>query len=620
MHLPYPFYKFPFRFDVERLRAEIEAFPEESWMRHPDDFKGNSALPLITTNGIPGDGFEPPMKPTEYLQRSPYLRQVLAQFQTLLGRSRLMRLEPGDGVPMHFDKKYYWRSHTRVHIPVVTHPDVRFQCGETTVHMGAGEAWTFDNWRMHTVINEKTTRRIHLTFDTYGSAAFWAMVRPLGQEEPARLIPYREGDNPELLFETYVGDPVLSPSEVDFELSRLVSDIAAVRGNDPAEVARIQGLLTMLRQEWRTTWYAYGPTSKGLPHFRLLVQNMLRHSAQVPASVIMASNGRPVGEALISTFMAMVESPLGDANTEKPAPRSGTSRPRFDRPIFIVSAPRSGSTLLFEMLAANDAFWTLGGEGHGQVESIPGLSPRNRNLESNRLTAADAKEDIRQQLLDNFATSLRTVDGTPYRGTAEPAPQAIRFLEKTPKNALRIPFFKAIFPDAKFIYLQREAKANISAIIEAWKSDRFVTYRELPGWTGMPWSMLLIPGWRELNGSGVAEIAMRQWRDTNETIMTDLAALPDSDWCCVCYEDLLADPMGTLTRLCAFAGVPLNERMRTLANAPLRPSRYTLTPPDPEKWRKNETAMKPFLAAAQSTAERLKALHTSHVHVGEAAQ
>jgi len=625
MHLPHPFYKFPFRFDVDRMRAEVEAFPEEAWLRHPQDYKGNTALPLIATNGVAGNKFDPPMLPTEHLLRSPYLQQILGQFQTLLGRSRLMRLEPGDGVPMHFDKQYYWRSHTRVHIPIVTHPEVKFQCGDTAVHMAAGEAWTFDNWRMHTVINEKTTRRIHLTFDTYGSPAFWAMVRPLGQEEAPRLVPYRESLQPQLSFETYVGEPALPPGEVDFELSRLVSDIAAVRGNNPSDVALVQAFTVNLRHEWRMIWHAYGPTPQGLPHFRRLVQRMLQEVAAIPESVIMASNGRPVAEALASTFAAMVEAPLAQSNIGEPAIRTPIGAPaivgpRFDRPVFIVSAPRSGSTLLFEMLAANEAFWTLGGEGHGHVETIPALSPFNRNLDSNRLTAADATPDVRTQLLTNFAMNLRTEDGKLWRGMDGAAPQSVRFFEKTPKNALRIPFFKAIFPDAKFIYLHREAKANISAIIEAWRSGRFVTYRELRGWMGPPWSMLLIPGWRDLNGADVAEVAMRQWRDTNETIMKDLAALPSEDWCVVRYDDVVSDPAGTLAQLCGFAEVPFSERMRTLTKNPLRPSRYTLTPPDPDKWRKNEGAMKPFLAAAQATADKLAALHASRSHIGEAAQ
>src|SRR5262249_6245483 len=161
-------------------------------------------------------------------------------------------------------------------------------------------------------------------------------------------------------------------------------------------------------------------------------------------------------------------------------------------------------------------------------------------------------------------------------------------LEKTPKNALRIPFLKALFPDARFIFLHREAQANISAIMEAWRSANFVTYPQLPGWSGRPWSMLLIPGWRDLIGASLEQVAMRQWRDTNEIILNDLADIPAQDWCIVRYEDLQQDLEAVLKRLCGFADVPFGEGMRKAMRHHNKPSRYTLTSPDPQKWRKNE--------------------------------
>ncbi|MGQ0741543.1 MAG: sulfotransferase family protein [Alphaproteobacteria bacterium] len=424
----------------------------------------------------------------------------------------------------------------------------------------------------------------------------------------------------------------MPPAEVKFELSCVVADIAAVPTNNRADVARVQALTNFICHEWRMIWHAHGPTAEGMPQFHQLVERVSPEALSVPKSVIMASNSQPVAAALMSVLAAMVRTPItgdaaGEPVTVAPQPAAGQaaraaamkSTPRFDRPVFIVSAPRSGSTLLFELLAANDALWTLGDEGHGQIESIPSLSPRNRNLDSNRLTAGDTTPDVRDRLLANYASCLRDATGKPW-AVGGATPDSIRFLEKTPKNALRIPFFKAVFPDARFIFLQREAKANISAIIEAWRSGRFVTYRDLTGWMGMPWSMLLIPGWRELNGADLAEIAVRQWRDTNETIMKDLSALPESDWCTVQYEQLLADAPGTLARLCAFAEVPLGERARAAASGPLRPSRYTLTPPEPEKWRKNEGIMKRFLPLAKPTADKLAAMHAARAQTLAAAE
>jgi hypothetical protein len=309
MHLKHEFYKFAFRFDVERLRAEVEAFPEECWLRHPQNYKGNSALPLVSTEGEPNDKFQPPMRPTKYLEQSPYIQQVLSQFQTLLGRSRLMRLEPGDGVPPHFDVHYYWRNHTRVHIPIITHPDVQFCCENKSIHMTAGEAWTFDNWRKHHVINNTPVRRVHLTFDTYGCSAFWALAKPWPNEEKPVFIPYKEGATPRLAFESYVGDPVMSPSEVDRELSRLITDIEVDAKNDPAMVARVQALADEVNSEWRLIWYIHGPSPLGVQLFKQCLERVAPDVEAISPEVKMASNGMPVVEALMSTMSAMVKSP-----------------------------------------------------------------------------------------------------------------------------------------------------------------------------------------------------------------------------------------------------------------------------------------------------------------------
>lgn len=610
MRLDHPFYRFPFRFDVDRLRAEVAAIPEDSWCRHVTNFEGNVHLPLISTDGAINDTFDPPMRPTQFLPRCPYIMQVFARFGTLHGRARLMRLEPGHGVPPHVDINYYWRTHCRVHIPVVTHPEIIFHCGDEAVHMQAGEAWTFDNLRKHKVVNETRTRRIHLTFDTYGSAGFWALATPRGAAGEEEFVAYDPAARPRLDYETYVGDGVMAPAELELELLRFVDDVAAEPANDRQTVARIQTLATTLRQEWRTLWFAKGPTGEALPDFTALHQRMLRDfKAAIPPGVNMASNGWSALDIAVSIFTAMLRPRTAAAAAAQvgaaPSPSAAASRqPRFARPVFIMAAPRSGSTLLFETLARSQALWTVGGEGHAHVEQITALTPFAHDFQSNRLTAVDATAEICARLEANYAAGLRDADGAAYGAMADP-PQAVRFLEKTPKNALRIPFFKAVFPDARFIFLHREARANISAIMEAWRSERFITYPRLKDWHGMPWSMLLIPGWRDLNGRDLAEIALRQWRATNETIMNDLAALPRADWCGASYEAFLADPARTLERLCAFSGVPFDAAMREVAGAPLRPSRHTLTAPDPEKWRKNEAAMAPFLDAARPTIARL---------------
>ena len=52
--------------------------------------------------------------------------------------------------------------------------------------MAAGEAWIFDNWRRHSVVNPHTADRIHLVADTAGSSAFWQFVAEGQRGAPPR--------------------------------------------------------------------------------------------------------------------------------------------------------------------------------------------------------------------------------------------------------------------------------------------------------------------------------------------------------------------------------------------------------------------------------------------------
>src|SRR5690606_811953 len=70
--------------------------------------------------------------------------------------------------------------------------------------------------------------------------------------------------------------------------------------------------------------------------------------------------------------------------------RARGSDPLFEQPVFIVSAPRSGSTLLFETLSGAPGVHTIGNESHHLIEGIPALNPMARGYDSNRLLESDA--------------------------------------------------------------------------------------------------------------------------------------------------------------------------------------------------------------------------------------
>ncbi|MEZ5484047.1 MAG: TIGR03032 family protein [Lysobacteraceae bacterium] len=171
----------------------------------------------------------------------------------------------------------------------------------------------------------------------------------------------------------------------------------------------------------------------------------------------------------------------------------------------------------------------------------------------------------------------------------------------TPKNALRIPFLAKAFPEARFVHLLREPFANTSSILEAWRSGNFITYPKLPDWKGGPWSLLLIPGWRELAGQSLAEVAVAQYEAANNAIIDALSELPRERWTALDYADLVAQPFETMDRLGEALGVHW-DRPPPLS---LPQSATTLTAPKSDKWRANAELLAPFAERFAAMRERI---------------
>ena len=602
MRLPRPFYRLPVRFDVERLRAEVALVPASAWAPHPNDIEGNSSVRLVSVDGGENDGVAGRMLPTPQLLAAPYIRQVLASFGVVWSRSRLMRLAPGAAVPLHADIDHHWFSRVRLHIPVQTHPDVAFQCGDERVHMAAGEAWLFDNWRLHRVDNPTSTERIHLVADTSGTALFWRLVAQA--ETPGiewRQHTFDAAANPHLMTESNIPDGIMPAAEVQLLVADLGAELVAIdnpaAGSSP--VARYQMLLAEFCHDWRQLCALHGQHGDGLPDFQGASEALRAGSRELGQTLVMRTNRVSAHQVLearvLRHLFALPPPPSTVATTVE------RTRPSLRAPIFIVSAPRSGSTLLFETLAAHRSLATLGGEAHWLVEGLPELRPGSSVTDSNRLTAAAMTSAIGKQLCATIRERLQDSDGEPVRD------RELRFLEKTPKNALRIPFFQRLFPDARFIFLWRDPRENISSIIEAWRSGRWVTYPNLPGWDG-PWSLLLPPQWQQQLGRPLPEIAAWQWDSANRCISDDLAALPRESWTVARYDELRDSAPATMQRLCQFLGMDVDDALAKRLAQPLPPSRHTLTPPARDKWKTNAEVIERVLPAVESTWLRLRQL------------
>ena len=625
MQLSQPFIRLPLVADADRLRAEIAQFGSDDWRPHPQGNPGNSALPFLARRGQPGDdGVAGPMAPTPHLARCPYLKQVLAALGAPLGRARLMRLEAGAEATSHVDTNYYWSQRVRVHIPIVTAPGVRFLCGDAETHMGPGEVWIFDTWRPHNVLNASGSERIHLVADTVGSSAFWAMARDAAANP--KVIPYVEGSDPQLALEAVNFPVVMSPYEFAAMWGNWVADAKAAHASSAA-IAALDSEVRQVQQDWRANWAAHADAPAGWPVCANLIRTLQAIATRHLGAIKLANQqdlARLIQTALIpalhSPNLAGAVSPstsvpdlgqepataLKSEKTQAMAIASGASaKPSIARPLIILCAPRSGSTLLFEQLSACSPDWfTVGNESHTQIEGIAALKPENRGFDSNVLGASDATREIAADLHARFLAAARDREGR----RAAPGNANVRLLEKTPKNALRIPFLRSIFPDARFLYLWREPDESLSSLIEGWQSGQFQTYPDLPDWPGPTWSYLLVPGWRKLAGQSLPEIVAAQWRITQERLLADMAGIPPDAIRALNYADFLASPAQSLRAICDFAGVAFDRA----PPAVMPHSLHTLSPPAPDKWRRHEDALAPLLTALAPVAQQARQFAASH--------
>jgi uncharacterized protein (TIGR03032 family) len=254
------------------------------------------------------------------------------------------------------------------------------------------------------------------------------------------------------------------------------------------------------------------------------------------------------------------------------------------RPIFVVAPPRSGAAAVVSALARAPGVVLSGGDNGSVFDDVPELHPAQRSWDSNRLTIADASPEIVTRIHETLhpgdgdgaaADATTSVNGgeaddSSDEGAKQPA--HVRPLDGTPKNALRIPFLSAVFPDATFVYVYRDPRDSVAEMVSDWEQGSVVTYPDLPDWPGPPWSYLLIPGWRGLSGRPLAEIAAEQWATATRTLLDDLENLAPERWCVTDRAALLEDPKREIDRLCGFLGIEPSEEL----SAPLRAAREQL--------------------------------------------
>jgi hypothetical protein len=263
---------------------------------------------------------------------------------------------------------------------------------------------------------------------------------------------------------------------------------------------------------------------------------------------------------------------------------------RYERPVFVVGAPRSGTTMAFELLKASGELEGLPFEGHDVWRAFH--HPRWSGWGSDAVGSGDVRFGERRFVNAYFHSFLGPC----------------RLVEKTPENSLRIPYLLDLFPDARFVAVRRDPCEVISSIINGWRdpAGRFRSYYvpmdlRIPGHAHRRmWCFSLIEGWRGYASRPVHEIALAQWDHCTRAIEESRGLVDPTRWVDVCFEDLLERPEHTLGGICERIGIR-NEPALLAKLSELRVNRLNaLSADEAGEWRRQNapeiTALLPRIA------------------------
>ncbi|MFE7811516.1 sulfotransferase [Streptomyces sp. NPDC057433] len=181
----------------------------------------------------------------------------------------------------------------------------------------------------------------------------------------------------------------------------------------------------------------------------------------------------------------------------------------------------------------------------------------------------------------------------PWR-RAEPADLRDKTLViKTPSNAYRLDFLRALFPQARLrvLHLTRNPAAAVNGMYDGWLHNGFHAHRmtaplaiadyvercpDNRWW----WKFDLPPGWQQYTDAPLPRVCAFQWRSSHQAILDDLERTR-TDSLTLRFEDLIGGPDGRIAsfeRLSDWLGIPLEDGFRHAVHHGIAPVVATARP------------------------------------------
>jgi hypothetical protein len=223
-----------------------------------------------------------------------------------------------------------------------------------------------------------------------------------------------------------------------------------------------------------------------------------------------------LNSALRHTVGLQVNRPPGHRSWRIPPPRQGRL---LVEPVFILSAARSGSTLLRAVL-----------DSHSQLYGPPelplkhlGVRAETKWIQASMEALLLTQEDLDKMLWDHVLADVLDRSGKP------------RIVVKTPANVLAWKEIANCWPDARYIFLLRHPGAAVASLRSSWNPD-----------------------WHHQRESGTLDEAIRKTLRYMNKVEEARRAL---DGLTVRYEDLTTSPEAEVRRICDFLRLPFEPTM-----------------------------------------------------------
>ncbi|MHC4879433.1 MAG: sulfotransferase family protein [Planctomycetota bacterium] len=272
----------------------------------------------------------------------------------------------------------------------------------------------------------------------------------------------------------------------------------------------------------------------------------------------------------------------------------------FDRPVIIVGAPRSGTSLLQQIIREHSSFVSVAREADVIWEPFCHPAKNNWDGDGCRLNELSS-DDLRgiRQSFERYAVSSRTwktigrsgiLKNAVVQRLAKRTYRPIyalsawllercspgrnrgtrRLVDKSVRDAFWLEVVDAVFPDALYIHIVRDGRYAVDSMIDGWLNPaRFNTYTvpgglNIGGYEGKHWCFLLPPGWREYCDSPLEEVVAFQWLAVQQRILEFRESLPQGRFLTVKLEEMSSGCESLFSALAGHIQVPYSAYFESL--------------------------------------------------------